>query len=91
MSLKQLRKAARLKVPQQVPDIECKLLMMLMADRADRRGRFTAPDHDQLTAELTQETNAVRARLRGDEFLRIGVDNERVARVVEAYREAEDQ
>lgn len=88
MSLKQLRKAARLKVPQQVPDFESKVLMMLMADRADRRGRFCA-DHDRLLDELAQEASAVQARLAGDEFLRAGVDNERIGRVVEAYRDAE--
>jgi hypothetical protein len=91
MSLKQLRKAARLKIPQQMPDFESKLLMMLMADRTDRRGRFIAPDNDQLVTELMQEANAVRARLTGDEFIRLGVDNDRISRVVEAYREAEDE
>lgn len=88
MSLKQLRKAARLKVPQQVPDFESKILMMLMADRADRHGRLRA-DHDRLLDELAQEASAVQARLGGDEFLRAGVDNERIGRVVEAYRDAE--
>lgn len=91
MSLKQLRKAARIKVPQQVPDFESKLLLMLMADRTDRRGRFISPCHERLVSELTQEANAVQARLAGDEFLRAGVDNDRVARVVAAYRDAEDE
>lgn len=88
MSLKQLRKAARMNVPQQVPDFESKVLMMLMADRADRRGRFLVSDHDRLLDELAQETSAVQARLSGDEFVRVGVDNARIGRVVQAYRDA---
>lgn len=80
-----------MKVPQQVPDFEAKLLLMLMADRADIDGRFDLPSYDDLISEMTEECNAVQARLGGDEFLRGGVDNDRVARVVVAYREAEDE
>lgn len=87
MSAKQLKKAARLKIPQQMPDVETKLMMMLMADRADDSGSFMTPDNDQLFDELAQEVNAIVARLRGDEFMRNGVDNERVSRVVAALKE----
>lgn len=89
MSEKSLRKAARLRIPQQMPDIESKLMMMLMADRSDDTGRFTGPDEDQLIDELASELDAVRARLRGDQFVRPGVDNGRVTRVVNALRDAE--
>lgn len=80
-----------MKVPQQLPDFESKLMVMLMADRADVDGRFDLPSYDDLISELTQECNAAQARLGGDEFLRSGVDNDRIARVVAAYREAEDE
>lgn len=86
MSEKSLRQAAKLRIPQQMPDIEMKLLMMLMADRADDNGVFTAFD-DVLISELTQEVNAVMARLRGDQFVRVGVDNVRVNRVLAALQE----
>lgn len=88
MSDKQLRKAARLKVPQQLPDLETKILMMVMADRADDTGTLIA-DEDAMDA-VVQEVNAVGARLDGDQFVRPGVDNARVSRVVAAFREAED-
>jgi len=91
MSMKQLQKAARLKVPQQLPDIDSKLMMMCMADRANDQGAFTVLDNDRLMGDLAQEVNAVRARLTGDQFMRLGVDNDRVARVVAAYKEAEDE
>jgi len=90
MSIKKLKKAARLKIPRQMPDLETKLLMMLMADRADDSGRFITFDNNRLMSDMAQEVNAVRARLHGDEFVRVGLDNERVSRVVAAYREAED-
>lgn len=89
MSEKSLRKAAKLRIPQQMPDIEMKLMMMLMADRADDNGAFTAFD-DVLVSELTQEVNAAMARLRGDQFVRVGVDNARVNRVIAALQEAQD-
>lgn len=89
MSEKLLKKAARLKIPQQMPDMETKILMVLMADRADDKGRFSAFD-DALMAELTHEMNAVVARLRGDQFVRAGVDNARVNRVVEALKDASE-
>ena len=89
MSEKQLRKAARFKVPQQLPDLETKLLLMVMADRADDTGTLIADD-DAMDA-VTQEVNAVAARLGGDPFVRAGVDNARVTRVAVAFREAEDR
>lgn len=91
MSEKSLRKAARLRIPQQMPDIESKLMMMLMADRADDKGHFIGPGEDQLIDELSSELDAVRARLRGDQFVRPGVDNGRVTRVINALREADSE
>jgi hypothetical protein len=88
MSENQLRKAARLKVPQQMPDVETKILMMVMADRADDAGSLTADD--DAMDQIVQEVNAVKARLEGDPFVRAGVDNQRVTRVVNAFRDAED-
>ena len=92
MSKKKLKQAARLKIPQQMPDLTTKLLVMLMADRADRRGKFSVPvdENDAFNAQLANEINAVMARLRGDHFVRVGVDNERVNRVVEALKESGD-
>jgi len=78
-----LKKAAKLKVPQQMPDLEMKLLVMCMADRADDNGHFSASD-ETLMHELANEVNAIKARLKGDLFLRAGVDNNRVARVLRA-------
>lgn len=88
MSENQLRKAARLKVPQQLPDLETKILMMVMADRADDIGSLTADD--DAMDQIVQEVNAVAARLGGDLFVRAGVDNQRITRIVNAFVEAED-
>lgn len=88
MSEKQLKKAARLKVPQQLPDGEAKILMMVMADRADDTGTLVADD-DAMDA-VVHEVNAVLARIDGDQFVRPGVDNERINRVIAAFAEALD-
>lgn len=87
MSETALKKAARLKG---MPDLESHIMMMLMADRADDRGHFAA-NQDGLITELTAELNAVLARLRGNQLVRLGVDNARVTRVVDALRDAEDE
>lgn len=89
MSEKQLKKAARFKVGKQLPDLDTKLLLMVMADRADDEGNLAADD--DAMDEIAQEINAVTARLNGDQFVRAGVDNARVARVVAALREADDE
>jgi hypothetical protein len=78
-----------MKVGKQLPDLETKLLLMLMADRADDGGSLTADD--DAMDDIMQEINAVRARLKGDQFVRAGVDNERVNRVIKALREADDE
>lgn len=88
MSIKHVKKAASLKIPQQLPDLETKILMMLMADRADENGVFHA-FNDELIAQLTEEMNAVIWRLRGDQFVRSNVDNGRVSRIVEALKDAD--
>ncbi len=89
MSEKQLRLAARLKVPEQVPEFGDKLLMMLMADRADDDGYL--PGGEEVMDALVAEVNALHARLRGDELVRPDVDNARISRVVKALRGAEDE
>lgn len=89
MSEKQLKMAARMKVPKQLPDLEAKIVLMVMADRADDTGTVIADDHAM--DAVVHEVNAMAARLRGDPFVRSGVDNERVNRVVAALREAEDR
>lgn len=91
MSEKALRKAARLRIPQQMPDLETKLVMMLMADRADDNGRFASLDEDEFHAAMTEELNAIMARLGGDQFIRAWVDNARVSRVIAALKDYEDQ
>ena len=88
MSTDRLRRAARFKVPEQMPELQDKILMMLMADRADDEGRFIVADNEAFTAELAAETNAVMGRLRGDLFIRAGIDNARVTRVIEALKDA---
>jgi hypothetical protein len=90
MSTKQLKMAARLKVPQQIPELETKLLLMVLADRADDDGNVAPYDDDGTMDAIINEVNAVRARLRSDPFVRSGFDNERVNRIVKAFRDAEN-
>jgi hypothetical protein len=89
VSEKALRRAARAKRPGL--DLGHCIVMMLMADRAGDDGRFSVADDDAFLAELTAEVNAVEARLAGDPFVRSGIDNDRVNRVVAAYQEAQDE
>ena len=89
MSEMALKKAARVYLPPGT-DFGHRILMMLMADRADDRGVFYA-DHEGMITELTAESNAVMERLRGDFYVRVGVDMARVSRVVKAWLEVIDE
>ncbi|ARQ01898.1 hypothetical protein [Pseudorhodoplanes sinuspersici] len=89
MSEKALRQAARKKDPR--IDMESRVILMLIADRADERGRHQVPDDADFMGELADELDAVLARLKGDPFVRASVDNARVSRVVDALNEAQDE
>lgn len=88
MSAKSLRKAARIKDPRM--DLEHRITLMLIADRADNRGHYAPDDDDAFHAALAEETTSVLARLRGDEFVRPWVDNARITRVIDALKEADE-
>lgn len=89
MSAKALRHAARIQHPGF--DLEHRITIMLIADRADNDWRFICSDDNALYSEMAAETTAVLARLRGDPLVRAGVDNARITRVVEALRDAQDE
>lgn len=88
MSLRALKKAARMKDPRM--DLGHRIALMLIADRSDRRGRLVVDNDETLMTEMAAETNAIMKRLAGDELVIFGVDNARVTRVVDALKEAEE-
>jgi hypothetical protein len=88
MSQIALRKAARIPLGPTM-DFEGKLVLMLIADRADDEGRYTPDDERKMMSEMAAEMRAIHKRLRGEFVIVPGVDSFRVTRVLEALEDAD--
>jgi hypothetical protein len=82
-----LKKAARIPLSPEM-DFESKLVMMLLADRADDTGRYISTDDEKMHSEIAAEMRAIRKRLNGDFVIEPGADAFRVTRVVNALEDA---
>jgi hypothetical protein len=83
-----LKKAARIPLGPSM-DLKGKLVLMLIADRANDDGLYHSQDDSKMHSEMAAELRAVLSRLKGEFVIVPGADAFRVTRVVQALEDAD--